>query len=82
MKTCSTAYVGYNFGVVGNTRSEEDHRNKHQNRHEGNKQAQHPIRVEVQKKIAYRISVALNSRSFRLHINHHHNYAQQQQHET
>ena len=73
METCSTANNGYNFCIVGDSRSKENHRNKNQNRHKGDDQIDNPKWVKIDDKIRNIETIFMNSRFFCLHINYKYN---------
>lgn len=69
MKTCSTADIGYNFCIIGNSRSEINHGDEYQNRKECDDVIQHQIRIKMHQKITNRVTISLYPRGFTLHIN-------------
>ena len=73
MKTRSTADNGNNLRVIRHSRSEENHSYENQNRHKGDDQIYHPVRIEIDQELRYRKSVGFNSGCFRLHIDDQYN---------
>ena len=81
METCARTDNRDNLCIIGHPRSEENHRNKNEKRHERNNQIYNPIWIKIDEEFTYRKSVGLNSWSFCLNVNHQNNNRQQTQHE-
>ena len=80
MKTRPRTYNCYNFSVIGDFGSKENHLNENQNRHESNDQIDNPIRIKIHQEFRYRKTIRFNSWSFRLNIDDQNDNRQQSQH--
>lgn len=82
METGSTADYGDYLGIIGQLRSKKYNGNKNQDRHKGNHQIHHPVRIKMDKEIAHREAIIFYPRCFGLHINNDYNNRDENQHKT